>query len=183
VQSIWQSGVLGSAGTIGAASGYLLNATVIMLAIIVPVIVLVVGLRLLFAPAMRGRAICRLRNIPARSSWWVGDPGAGRHVPGGMAVDLEPRSRSAQADRLGEVGRSRSRWCTRLEVGCSSIPIKGGRRQPAGRGRRRTAQLPHQLRPRDEQLLRAPLGSQIYAMAGWSTRLELLADKPALSRA
>ena len=45
MQSIWQSGVLDPQGPVGAAERLiLLNATAIMLAIVVPVIVLTLGI-------------------------------------------------------------------------------------------------------------------------------------------
>ena len=103
MQSIWQSGVLDPQGPIGAAERLiLLNATAIMLAVIVPVIVLALG----FAWWFRAGNV-RARYLP---DWEYSGPiepssvrsPPRRHVPGRHRLDRQPRSRSAQADRLGD---------------------------------------------------------------------------------
>jgi cytochrome o ubiquinol oxidase subunit 2 len=59
---------------------------------------------------------------------------------------------------------------------------EGRERQPAGRARGHAGALPHDLAGVMNSFFVPQLGSQIYTMAGMTTRLNLLADEPGTYR-
>ena len=157
MQSLWQSGVLDPQGPVGAAQRLiLLNATAIMLAIVVPVIVLTLGVAWWFrAGNTRARYLpdweysgpveLVVWSIPALVVMFLGGIAwIGTH-------DLDPsqaaRGRHEAARHPGRVAR--------LEMAVHLPRARHRQRQPSvGAGRHATT-LHHHLGRRHEQLLRA----------------------------
>jgi len=180
VQSIWQSGVLDPQGPIGAAERLILiNATVVMLAVIIPVIVLTLGFAWWFRA---GNA--RARYLP---DWEYSGPIelVVWSIPalvviflGGMAWvsthDLDP-AKPLPSDRKPieiQVVALDWKWLFIYpEQGVASLnrlPI------PAGTPLNFTLTSAGVM----NSFFVPQLGSQIYAMGGMATRLVLMADKP-----
>ena len=180
MQSIWQSGVLDPQGPIGAAERLiLLNATVIMLAIIVPIIVLVLGCAWWFrAGNARARYLPNFEySGPIELVVWA-IPALVIMFLGGMAWisshDLDPpKPIAAQAAPVTiQVVALDWKWLFIYpEQGVAAVNQLV---VPIG--------APLSFRITSATVMNSffvpQLGSQIYAMAGMVNRLELLADKP-----
>ncbi|HYD05409.1 MAG TPA: ubiquinol oxidase subunit II [Reyranella sp.] len=180
MQSIWQSGVLDPQGPIGAAERLiLLNATAVMLAVIVPVIVLTLGFAWWFRA---GNA--KARYLP---DWEYSGPVelVVWSVPalvviflGGMAWisthDLDPSKPLASDKEPIEIQVVALDWKWLFiypEQGVASVnrlPV------PAGTPLHFTLTSAGVM----NSFFVPQLGSQIYAMGGMATRLVLQADKP-----
>ncbi len=180
VQSIWQSGVLDPQGPIGAAERLiLLNATVIMLAIIVPVIVLVLGCAWWFrAGNARARYLPNFEySGPIELVVWA-IPALVIMFLGGMAWisshDLDPPKPIASKVAPIEIQVVALDWKWLFIYPAEGVASLNQLVVPAG--------TPLSFRITSATVMNSffvpQLGSQIYAMAGMVNRLELLADKP-----
>jgi cytochrome o ubiquinol oxidase subunit 2 len=180
VQSIWQSGVLDPQGPIGAAEKLILiNATVVMLAVVVPVIVLTLGFAWWFRA---GNAKARylpdweysgpiellVWAIPALVVMFLaGIAWIGTH-------DLDPPKPLASQTRPLEIQVVSLDWKWLFiypEQGIASV-----NRLPVPIG------TPLHFSITSASVMNSffvpQLGSQIYAMGGMTTRLVLQADNP-----
>ena len=112
------SGVLDPRGPIGASEKLILfDSLTIMLAIVIPVIVATLGIRLVVPGLERARVLLARMGLFGHSgAHRLGDPGARHHFSRGHRLVWLARARPLCAPRLeGEAGRSRSRFA-RLEM-------------------------------------------------------------------
>jgi cytochrome o ubiquinol oxidase subunit II len=179
VQSIWQSGVLDPHGPIGAAERLiLLNATVIMLAIIVPIIVLVLGCAWWFrAGNARARYLPNFEySGPIELVVWS-IPALVIMFLGGMAWisshDLDPPKPIVAQVPPVEIQVVALDWKWLFIYPAEGVASLNQLVVPAG--------APLSFRITSATVMNSffvpQLGSQIYAMAGMVNRLELLAEK------
>jgi cytochrome o ubiquinol oxidase subunit 2 len=180
VESIWQSGVLDPQGPIGTAERLILiNATVVMLAVIVPVIVLTLGFawwfragndKAVYWPTWQysGPIELVVWSIPALVVTFLG----------GMVWisthDLDPpRALQSQTAPL-EIQVVSLDWKWLFIYPQQGVASVNRLIVPAG--------TPLHFSITSASVMNSffipQLGSQIYAMAGMTTRLVLLADKP-----
>ena len=177
----WRSGVLDPQGPVGAAQNtILLNATTIMLAVVIPVIVLTLGFawwfrhsnaRAHYMPdwSYSGRIELIVWSIPAMvvlflgGIAWVGshDLDPGKHIASGAAAPLNVQVVSLDW-----------KWLFIYpDLGVASV---NSLVVPAG--------VPIRFQLTSATVMNSffvpQLGSQIYTMEGMTTRLNLLADKP-----
>jgi len=180
VQSIWQSGVLDPQGPIGAAERLiLLNATVIMLAIIIPVIVLALACAWWFrASNARAQYLPEFEySGPIELVVWS-IPALVITFLGGMAWisshDLDPPRPVASQTAPIEIQVVALDWKWLFIYPAQGVASVNQLVVPAG--------TPLSFRITSATVMNSffvpQLGSQIYAMAGMVNRLELLADKP-----
>jgi len=180
VQSIWQSGVLDPQGPIGAAERLiLLNATVIMLAIIIPVIVLALGCAWWFRVGnTRARYLPNFEySGPIELVVWS-IPALVIMFLGGMALisshDLDPPKPIASKVPPIEIQVVALDWKWLFIYPAEGVASLNQLVVPAG--------TPLSFRITSATVMNSffvpQLGSQIYAMAGMTNRLELMADKP-----
>jgi len=179
--SYWRSGVLDPQGPVGAAQNtILLNATTIMLAVIIPVIVLTLGFawwfrhsnaRANYMPdwSYSGRIELIVWSIPAMVVLFLGGIAwIGSH-------DLDPRKQidsSTVAPLDVQVVSLDWKWLFIYpDLGVASV---NSLTVPAG--------VPIRFQLTSATVMNSffvpQLGSQIYTMEGMTTRLNLLADKP-----
>ena len=179
MQSIWQSGVLDPQGPIGAAERLiLLNATVIMLAIIVPVIVLVLACAWWFrAGNARARYLPNFEySGPIELVVWA-IPALVIMFLGGMAWisshDLDPPKPIASKVAPIEIQVVALDWKWLFIYPEQGVAAVNQLVVPIG--------APLSFRITSATVMNSffvpQLGSQIYAMAGMVNRLELLAEK------
>jgi len=180
VQSIWQSGVLDPQGPIGAAERLiLLNATAIMLAIIIPVIVLALGFAWWFrASNSRAQYLPTFQySGPIELVVWA-IPALVIMFLGGMAWisshDLDPPKPIVSKVPPIEIQVVALDWKWLFIYPNEGLASVNQLVVPAG--------TPLSFRITSATVMNSffvpQLGSQIYAMAGMTNRLELLADKP-----
>ena len=172
-------GVLAPHGPIGAAELTILyNATAIMLAVVIPVILLTIGFgwwfragntRARYLPTWEysGRIEMIVWSIPTLVIIFLGGIAwIGSH-------DLDPPRRSKPPRP-----RSRSRSSRSIGSGCSSIPSKAS---PASIGSSYRPAVPMRFRLTSATVMNSffvpELGSQIYTMPGMTTQLNLQADQ------
>ncbi|MDR6634414.1 cytochrome o ubiquinol oxidase subunit 2 [Phyllobacterium sp. 1468] len=179
--SYWRSGVLDPQGPVGAAQNtILLNATTIMLAVIIPVIVLTLGFawwfrhsnaRANYMPdwSYSGRIELIVWSIPAMVVLFLGGIAwIGSH-------DLDPRKQidsGTVAPLDVQVVSLDWKWLFIYpDLGVASV---NSLTVPAG--------VPIRFQLTSATVMNSffvpQLGSQIYTMEGMTTRLNLLADKP-----
>jgi cytochrome o ubiquinol oxidase subunit 2 len=180
VQSIWQSGVLDPQGPIGAAERLILfNATAIMLAIIIPVIVLTLGFawwfragnaRAQYLPTFQysGPVELVVWSIPALVITFLG----------GMAWiashDLDPPKPVAAQAQPVEIQVVALDWKWLFIYPAQGVATVNQLVVPTG--------TPLSFRITSATVMNTffvpQLGSMVYAMPGMTNRLELLADNP-----
>jgi len=180
VQSIWQTGVLDPQGPIGAAERLiLLNATAIMLAIIIPVIVLVLGCAWWFrASNSRAQYLPTFEYSGPIELFVWSIPALVIMFLGGMAWisshDLDPPKPIASKVAPLEIQVVALDWKWLFIYPNEGVASVNQVVVPAG--------TPLSFRITSATVMNSffvpQLGSQIYAMAGMVNRLELLADKP-----
>ncbi|UXN62291.1 ubiquinol oxidase subunit II [Phyllobacterium zundukense] len=178
--SYWRSGVLDPQGPVGAAQNtILLNATTIMLAVVIPVILLTLGFawwfrhsnaRARYMPdwSYSGRIELIVWSIPALVVLFLGGIAwVGSH-------DLDPGKRiaSSAAPLNVQVVSLDWKWLFIYpDLGVASV---NRLMVPAG--------VPIRFQLTSATVMNSffvpQLGSQIYTMEGMTTRLNLLADKP-----
>jgi cytochrome o ubiquinol oxidase subunit II len=180
VQSIWQSGVLDPQGPIGAAERLILfNATAIMLAIIIPVIVLALGFAWWFrAGNTRARYLPTFQySGPIELVVWS-IPALVITFLGGMAWisshDLDPpRPVASQAQPI-EIQVVALDWKWLFIYPAQGVATVNQLVVPTG--------APLSFRITSGTVMNTffvpQLGSMVYAMPGMINRLELLADNP-----
>jgi len=180
VQSIWQSGVLDPQGPIGAAERLILiNATVVMLAVVVPVIVMALGFAWWFRagnPRARylpdweysGPVELVVWSIPALVVIFVG----------GMAWisthDLDPGKPLASDNKPVEIQVVALDWKWLFIYPAQGVASLNRLPVPAGTPLHFTITSAGVM----NSFFVPQLGSQIYAMGGMATRLVLQADRP-----
>jgi cytochrome o ubiquinol oxidase subunit II len=180
VQSIWQSGVLDPQGPIGAAERLILfNATAIMLAIIIPVIVLALGFAWWFrAGNTRAQYLPNFEySGPIELVVWS-IPALVITFLGGMAWisshDLDPPKPIAAQTAPVQIQVVALDWKWLFIYPEQGVAAVNQLVVPIG--------TPLSFRITSATVMNSffvpQLGSQIYAMAGMVNRLELLADKP-----
>jgi cytochrome o ubiquinol oxidase subunit II len=180
VQSIWQSGVLDPQGPIGAAERLILiNATVIMLAIVLPVIALALACAWWFrAGNTRARYLPTFEySGPIELVVWS-IPALVVMFLGGMAWisahDLDPPRPIASQTPPIEIQVVALDWKWLFIYPAAGVASLNQLVVPAG--------TPLSFRITSATVMNSffvpQLGSQIYAMAGMTNRLELMADKP-----
>jgi cytochrome o ubiquinol oxidase subunit II len=178
--SFWRSGVLDPQGPVGAAQNtILLNATTIMLAVVIPVIVLTLGFawwfrhsnaRARYIPdwSYSGRIELIVWSIPAMVVLFLGGIAwVGSH-------DLDPGKQIASSAAPVNVQVVSLDWKWLFiypDLGVASV---NSLVVPAG--------VPIRFQLTSATVMNSffvpQLGSQIYTMEGMTTRLNLLADKP-----
>jgi len=178
--SYWRSGVLDPQGPVGAAQNtILLNATTIMLAVIIPVIVLTLGFawwfrhnnaRARYMPdwSYSGRIELIVWSIPAMVVLFLG----GIAWVGSHDLDPSKQIASSAAPLNVQVVSLDWKWLFIYpELGVASVNSLA---VPAG--------VPIRFQLTSATVMNSffvpQLGSQIYTMEGMTTRLNLLADKP-----
>jgi cytochrome o ubiquinol oxidase subunit II len=182
VQSIWQSGVLDPQGPIGAAERLiLLNATAIMLAIIIPVIVLVLGCAWWFrASNSRAQYLPTFEySGPIELVVWS-IPALVITFLGGMAWiashDLDPPKPVAAKVPALEIQVVALDWKWLFIYPNEGVATVNQIVVPTG--------TPLSFRITSATVMNSffvpQLGSQLYAMPGMVNRLELLADNPGI---
>jgi cytochrome o ubiquinol oxidase subunit 2 len=180
VQSIWQSGVLDPQGPIGAAERLILiNATVIMLAIVLPVIALALVCAWWFrAGNTRARYLPNFEySGPIELVVWS-IPALVVMFLGGMAWisahDLDPPRPIASQTPPIEIQVVALDWKWLFIYPAAGVASVNQLVVPAG--------TPLSFRITSATVMNSffvpQLGSQIYAMAGMTNRLELMADVP-----
>jgi cytochrome o ubiquinol oxidase subunit II len=180
VQSIWQSGVLDPQGPIGAAERLILiNATVIMLAIVLPVIALALACAWWFrAGNTRARYLPTFEySGPIELVVWS-IPALVVMFLGGMAWisahDLDPPRPIASQTPPIEIQVVALDWKWLFIYPAAGVASVNQLVVPVG--------TPLSFRITSATVMNSffvpQLGSQIYAMAGMTNRLELMADKP-----
>jgi cytochrome o ubiquinol oxidase subunit 2 len=180
LHSVWQSGVLDPQGPVGAAERLiLLNATVIMLAIILPVIALALGCAWWFrAGNTRARYLPDFEySGPIELVVWA-IPALVVMFLGGMAWisshDLDPPRPIASQAQPVEIQVVALDWKWLFIYPDRGVAAVNQLVVPVG--------APLSFRITSATVMNSffvpQLGSQIYAMAGMVNRLELLADKP-----
>jgi len=180
VQSLWQSGVLDPQGPVGAAERLiLLNATAIMLAIIVPVIVLTIGIAWWFrAGNTRARYLpdweysgpveLVVWSIPALVVMFLGGIAwVGSH-------DLDPSRPLAGETKPLDIQVVSLDWKWLFIYPEQGIASVNHLVVPAGTPLRFAITSSGVM----NSFFVPQLGSQIYAMSGMATRLHLQADRP-----
>lgn len=180
MQSIWQSGVLDPQGPIGAAERLMMiNATVIMLAVILPVMVLALGFAWWFrAGNAKARYLPDFEySGPIELVVWA-IPAMVIMFLGGMAWigshNLDPPRAIASKAPPQEIQVVALDWKWLFIYPNEGVASVNQLVVPAGAPLRFTITSAGVM----NSFFIPQLGSQIYAMAGMATRLELLADNP-----
>lgn len=179
-ESFWRTGVLDPQGPIGAAQKtILLNATTIMLAVVVPVIVLTLAFAWWFRqsnPRARYRPDWSYSGRIELIVWWI--PALVVGFLGGIAwvgshnLDPGKQINSSAAPLNVQVVSLDWKWLFIYpDLGIASV-----NRLPVPTG------VPISFQLTSASVMNSffvpQLGSQIYTMHGMTTRLNLLADKP-----
>jgi cytochrome o ubiquinol oxidase subunit 2 len=180
VQSIWQSGVLDPHGPVGAAERLIMiNATIIMLAVILPVMALALGFAWWFrAGNSKARYLPNFEySGPIELIVWS-IPALVVTFLGGMAWigshDLDPpKALPSQSPPL-EIQVVALDWKWLFIYPAEGVAAVNQLAVPTGTRLRFTITSSGVM----NSFFIPQLGSQIYAMAGMATQLELQADRP-----
>jgi cytochrome o ubiquinol oxidase subunit II len=180
VQSLWQSGVLDPQGPVGAAERLILfNATAIMLAIVVPVILLTIGVAWWFREGnTRARYLPDFEySGPVELVVWS-IPALVVMFLGGMAWvgshDLDPSRPLAGDAKPIDIQVVALDWKWLFIYPEQGVASVNRLVVPTGTPLRFSITSAGVM----NSFFVPQLGSQIYAMSGMATRLQLQADKP-----